>query len=518
MFGYSAAEAIGQSIRIIIPEGRQDEEDEVLGRIARGESVDHFETIRRRKDGSEIFISLTVSPIRGSGGEIVGASKIARDLTPRQRASLKAAFLSDMGAILAGSLDSEVTLRNIARMAVTPVLGAGHPFADYAVVDIMEPDGSLRRVAAAHRDPARQHLLEEARRYAPDPDRSLLARPLTTGQPLFVRVVTATEVDAFSRDAEHRRIMEALGPRSLIAVPLTARGKTFGLLTLIRAERGESFDHDHLEFATEVGRRAALAVDNARLYAESRQAVRTREQVLAVVSHDLRNALGAIATSARLLLVAASTEEQRTRRVEAIVRTCDRVTRLVRDLLDVSRLQGGQTIAVEPTTQHAGSMIGEACESYRAPFEEKIISFDCSVEQSLPPVTADRDRVLQVLSNLLANAVKFTPEGGTIRVGAERAGSFVQISVSDTGPGIRAEDLPWIFERFWQATDTASLGTGLGLPIAKGIVEAHGGRIWVESTAGVGATFYFTLPVASGIDSPSRGPEIDSPSRRSGDG
>jgi PAS domain S-box-containing protein len=496
MFGYSAEEAVGKSIRLIIPEARQAEEDEVLRRIVLGESVDHFETIRRRKDGSEIFVSLTVSPVRDARGTIVGASKIARDITARKRESQRAAFFSDMGVIVAASLDYEVTLRNITRLIVTTFPDATQPFADYTIVDIVERDGPLRRVAAAHRHPNKEPLLERARRYAPDPARSLLTRPLHTGQPLFLANLTRTDIDSLSRDDEHKRILLSLAPHSMITVPLTARGTTFGLFTVVRAERSQPFDAEDLQFATEVGRRAALAVDNSRLYAESRQAVATREHVLAVVSHDLRNALGAIAASARLLVVAPGDEQQQTRRAQTIIRVCDRVNRLMQDLLDASRLQAGHSLTVEPVPQDAAPMIRDVCDSYRAQIEDKLITLDCDVEAGTPRVAADRDRVLQVLSNLIANAIKFTPEGGTIRVRAQGGDGFVQFMVSDTGPGIRAEDQARVFERFWQATGTAALGTGLGLPISKGIVEAHGGRIWVDSKAGVGAAFYFTLPVA----------------------
>jgi signal transduction histidine kinase len=223
--------------------------------------------------------------------------------------------------------------------------------------------------------------------------------------------------------------------------------------------------------------------------------VGTRDQVLAVVSHDLRNSIGAIATSARLLLVSTSDEQQRIRRAETIVRACERMNRLMQDLLDASRLQAGYTLSIEPSPHDAAALIRDACESFRATAEDKLIDLTCSIPEDGPRVSADRDRVLQVLSNLLTNAMKFTPEGGAIHIGAERHDGSVRFSVADTGPGIRSEDLAHIFERFYQATSTARMGTGLGLPIAKGLVEAHGGRIWVESKAGVGATFHFTLPV-----------------------
>jgi two-component system, chemotaxis family, sensor kinase Cph1 len=149
----------------------------------------------------------------------------------------------------------------------------------------------------------------------------------------------------------------------------------------------------------------------------------------------------------------------------------------------------------------------EVCENARPLFEEKLIAFRCEVARDVPNIRIDHGRIVQVLTNLIGNAVKFTPEGGTVVMQVTSGEGKVQFSVSDTGPGIRNEDLPHIFERFWQATRTAHLGTGLGLPIAKGIVEAHGGVIWVESRPGVGATFYFTLPIVTTIPA-NRGPSF----------
>ena len=151
-------------------------------------------------------------------------------------------------------------------------------------------------------------------------------------------------------------------------------------------------------------------------------------------------------------------------------------------------------LSVNPTAQGVRPLVLEACDNYRALMEEKFIALACTPADSLPSVLADRDRILQVLTNLVGNAAKFTPEGGTVAVNAKALDGEVRFCVSDTGPGIRAEEVSHIFDRFWQATRTASLGTGLGLPIARGIVEAHGGRIWVESEPGIGTTFYFTLP------------------------
>jgi PAS domain S-box-containing protein len=489
MFGYTAEEIVGSSIRLIIPADRQSEEDEVLHEIKRGRGVTHFETVRRHKDGSEVPISLTVSPIHAADGTVIGVSKIARDITERNRARQRDAFLSHVGSVLASSSDYHRTLENIARATVTD-------FADYCVIDLAERDGTFRRLATAHRVLEKQRLLEQVRKYAPNATSSLVTRPLRTGRPEFLAAVTPADIDAMSLDDEHKRLTLALGPQSLISVPLMARGQAFGVLTVVRAQGSEAFDKADVDLAIELARRAALAADTARLYDESQQALRTRDEVLAIVSHDLRNGLGTIMTAARLLDTQGD-GERRTRRAQAIVRTCTRMMRLMRDLLDITRVEAGQTLTIDRAPHDAATLLHDACESLAGEAEGKLITVECNLPEDTRTIMVDRDRILQALANLIGNAVKFTPEGGSIGLRVELMEHAVRFAVSDTGPGIKPEHLERIFEPYWQATRTATLGTGLGLPIVKGIVEAHGGRIWVESEPGVGSTFYFTLPASA---------------------
>jgi PAS domain S-box-containing protein len=493
LFGYTADEMVGASIRRIIPPDRQHEEDDVLRRIRRGESVTHFETVRRRKDGGDIHISLTVSPIHDADGAVVGVSKIARDITDRYRARQRDAFLARVGAALADSADYHRTLQNIARATVDE-------FADYCVIDVVERDGRMRRAATAHRDRGKEAVLDRVRNYAPDAASSPLTRPLRTGQPEYLREVSAADIASMSVNQDHQQVMVQLAPRSLITVPLIARGRAFGVLTVVRSDGAERFEQVDVDLTIELARRAALAAETARLYDEAQQALRTRDEVLAIVSHDLRNGLGTIMTATQLLEHEAQ-PDGRQRRAQAIVRTCMRMMRLMRDLLDIARVEAGQTLALERVPQDVPALLHEACDSLSSEAERKLIAFDCAVPAQLRPIDVDRDRILQVLANLIGNAVKFTPEGGRIRLSAEPFDRSIKFSVSDSGPGIKAEHLEHIFKPYWQAARTATLGTGLGLPIAKGIVEAHGGRIWVESEPGVGTTFQFTVPVAEQADS-----------------
>jgi PAS domain S-box-containing protein len=222
-------------------------------------------------------------------------------------------------------------------------------------------------------------------------------------------------------------------------------------------------------------------------------AVRTREEVLAIVSHDLRNPLNTIALAVSALESGDMPPQEAARTIEVVRRAVDRMTRLIADLLDVARVAAGQKLTIQPERLDIRSVVAETCDGLAAEAERKRQHLECRVGDDLPPVEGDRHRLVQVLSNLVGNALKFTGEDGRVTVTAEREGTDVVVSVTDTGPGIRPEHLAQVFNPYWQARQTARLGSGLGLAIAKGIVEAHGGRIWATSTPGSGSTFAFAL-------------------------
>jgi signal transduction histidine kinase len=232
------------------------------------------------------------------------------------------------------------------------------------------------------------------------------------------------------------------------------------------------------------------------MYHEAQLTIDAREQVLKIVSHDLRNPLHTISMSTSLMLEVPMDEAQRAKRLQMIKRAGERMTRMVQDLLDVAKFESGR-LGIDKRSVEIAPLIGEAADMLRPLAVERSLRLDTSVVDDLPPVAADAGRVLQVFSNLIGNAIKFTPPGGRIVVRAEPVGGQARFAVSDTGPGIPAAQLPQVFGRFWQADVNDRRGIGLGLAIAKGIVEAHGGRIWVESEVGRGTTFYFTL---SGTD------------------
>jgi PAS domain S-box-containing protein len=255
------------------------------------------------------------------------------------------------------------------------------------------------------------------------------------------------------------------------------------------------------EFVDESGRRLFSGfvrdvTERVRQKKEVEAAVRARDEVLSVVSHDLRNPVSTIAMSASLLSDPEGqlTDDERREQFSVIARSADRMNRLIQDLVDVASIQGGR-LTISCRCEDAGQLAAEACEAFRSIAADKELHLDCDIEKALRPVYADRDRVLQLLSNYLNNAVKFTPERGRIVVRVRRSESGgVRYSVSNNGPGIPPEELPHVFNRFWQSKHTAHLGSGLGLAIALGVAQAHRGRVWVESAPGVETTFYFELP------------------------
>ena len=226
---------------------------------------------------------------------------------------------------------------------------------------------------------------------------------------------------------------------------------------------------------------------------DAERAARARDEVLAIVSHDLRSPLNLVLTSSSFLLDVEALEPQVRDQLELVRRAARRMNRLIGDLLDVSRVEAG-LLAMERRPERVEPLVREACRLHEHPARAKGIEVRCDLGDDLPSVRADRDRVLQVFGNLLGNALKFSPEGGTITVRAERDGDGVRFSVTDAGPGIAAGDLPHVFDRFWQARRSRDGSAGLGLAIARGIVTAHGGELWVESELGRGSTFFFTLP------------------------
>lgn len=392
---------------------------------------------------------------------------IARSTEDDQR------FLSNLAEILASALEEHAMLSAVARLLV-PRLG------DICVADIVEDDGAVVRV---------DNTLDEWR-LVPTP-------AMRSGETVVMQDLTQSSLAAIAPDPDGQATIRAAGIRSLVFLPLIGRGRLLGILTLGMTRPDRKFSKTDIPLLEDVAQRTALGADNARLYAQARQASRARDDTLAAISHDLRNGLNTVLTAVGLLLrtLPPDAEGHKERRhVEAIRRSAERMNRVIGDLLDVASIESGR-LFVEPRREPVRPIIAEAVAACHEPALERTLRIEQVAADDVFAI-CDRDRVLQVLGALIGNAIKFTPEGGLVQVGAEAVDDEVLFTVHDTGVGVSPKQLPHVFDRFWQASPKARLGSGLGLTIAKGVVEALGGRIWVDSRPGEGTTFYFTLPLA----------------------
>jgi signal transduction histidine kinase/DNA-binding NarL/FixJ family response regulator len=406
-----------------------------------------------------------------------------------EAAGRRAAFLAEASRVLGASLDAETTLAMLPRLAVPRL-------ADYCVVDLVGRGEPRHRAGAAHTDAEAEELLVDG---APlwagaFPDAHPMVRSLTEGQFVLLEPVDPVALEE-GATAEELRALHRLRPTSLITVPLVLSGRLAGTLSLVMSHSGRRFEADDLGLAEELVRRAGAAQENARLFHDAQQATRARDQMLGVVAHDLRNPLSTIRLAAELLLELVPDATHR-KHLATLHRSALRMNELIQDLMEVSRIESGAlTLATRPERvsallAEAGSMLGPLAQAHG-------LALETAVDDGVETVLGDSRRLLQVISNLVGNAIKFTPEGGRIGLRATAAGGEVRFAVADTGPGIPPEQLPHVFGRFWQANRGDRRGIGLGLSIARGIVEAHGGRIWVESDLGEGSTFYFTVPVTA---------------------
>jgi PAS domain S-box-containing protein len=489
---YKAEEIIGAPFsRFFPPEQVKEGIPQQMIQRAAAEGHSEYEGWLHRKGGVPFWGNVGLSAVLDEEGHLRGLTNVARDLTERMRAERAMSFLADVGRVLAGSLDYRTTLDRVAQLATREL-------AQVCIVEVVEGT-SLQRVAVAQVDEPLSALVEKALRRMPSEAQLShgVARVVQTGQSELIPEVSNTDKLGVALGLEDPNILRDLQVQSYMCVPLTARGKTFGAMVLV-ATAHRHYVADDLLLAEELARRAALAIDNARLYEQAQTAIRMREEVLAVVSHDLRNPLSTIRTGAAQLLAEAQGDEQRARTAriaERLGRASERMLHMIRDLLDFSSIEAGK-LRIELTEHDSAALVTEVVEMLQPLAAEKGVRLASNVEGPPLTVRCDRERVMQVLSNLIGNSIKFTGEGGSVTVRSRGEGDRVLFSVNDTGPGIAEEDRAHIFDRYWQARSRNRESLGLGLAISKAIIDSHGGRIWVESTVSVGTTFFFTLPAA----------------------
>jgi PAS domain S-box-containing protein len=623
MYGYNAQEAVGQPITLLFPADRQDEFVRIMERITRGERVDLYETERRRKDGTLLPVSITVSPIFDSNGQITGASDIAHDITERKRSAEHERFLSEVSKVLSSTLDYQETLANIGRLIVPQI-------ADWFSVDLVDVTGAFELVEIAHKDPEQVRWARTLReRYPIDPHSSHGAsRVARTGQSELYTEISDELLIAATKNAEELALARQIGYSSVIHVPLVARGKTMGVMSFVAAESGKRYDERDLVLAEEVGRRAGIALDNAHLYREVQQTrdqfdiilqgvadgiivyapnsqiiyanemaaqmseyasvqemlatqqgailnryelidehgqpfphehlthrrifagepnaeaiigyrardesrpelwsqvksrpvrdergqivmvitiiqditermkvERRKDEFISMTSHELKTPVTSLKGFTNVLQ-RRLTKQGDTQGLHYLARMdaqLDKLTTLINDLLDISRMQSGKLLLrMEPVD--LDELIAETVENVQT----TTLTHHLYVEgRTGAQVVADKERLGQVYINLLTNAIKYSPRAHKVllRLSLDADSEQAIVSVQDFGIGIDKSHHGKIFERFYQVTDPEEKtypGLGIGLHISSEIVARHQGRMWVESRKGEGSTFSVALPL-----------------------
>jgi PAS domain S-box-containing protein len=498
--GHTHSELIGRVVWEVFPQLAGTKTETFMRRAARERVPIAFES--RTTDGRG-WQALYCYPLPDGG-----LATQWRDITERKRAEEAAHYLARASDVLSSSLDYEQTLADLARLVVPEL-------ADWCTVDIATDDG-LRQVALAHANPDKVRWAQElAKKYPPDP-RAPTGAPdvLRTGKPVLVPEISEEMLAASAADAEYLRILREVGLRSAILVPLIAHERTLGVLTLIAAESGRRYDDVDLSLAMELARRAALAVDNARLHraeltarVAAERANRAKSEFLAMMSHELRTPLNAISGHAQILemgLHGPITDGQR-EALERIGRAQRHLLGLINNVLNLTRIETGR-VEYRVTPVLVSSVLADLASLVQPQFAAR----DITLVSRLPDgksgsdlhVAVDREKLIQILTNLLGNAAKFTPAGGEVELRLVESGDagMVRIEVRDSGPGIPADKLEVIFEPFVQlerSLTTPSEGAGLGLAISRDLARGMGGDLWAESERGRGATLILTVPRAS---------------------
>jgi signal transduction histidine kinase len=410
-----------------------------------------------------------------------GAGDAHADARVSSREALR--FLTRAGRVLSSSLKPELTLDRLVRIAVPRV-------ACFAMIDLVRPGGRLERVAYGHVDESREAFLERSASFLPEEEGLVpLARVLETGQPVLIENVER-DWDGDSAALDRLRSLEG---RSLMIVPMVADDELLGVLTFGSTRLDRFYHHQDLALARELARSAALAIANARLYRSAEQAIAARDEVLAVVSHDLRNPVNRVRMAAELLSTTYELAPDAQRTAAMIMRAADEMNRLIGDLLDVARIEAGR-LSIESAPTPLRVLVDRLEEAHAPVAGEKGVAWHVERPEHSITLDVDEGRILQGLGNLIGNAIKFTPPSGSVTVVTDLSGSMVRIGVQDTGPGMDEEQLAHVFDRFWQSRAGDRRGAGLGLAIAKAIMGAHGGRIHFDSQVGVGTTAWAELP------------------------
>jgi signal transduction histidine kinase/ActR/RegA family two-component response regulator len=406
-------------------------------------------------------------------------------------------FIAGASALLSTTLDYVTTIEQVASLATSYL---GH----YCAIDIIAEDGTVRRVAASHVEPKRDLIAKELmRRYMFDLDLPMgFPQVLRTSEPELLPEITDEIRVAIAQDNEHLDLMRRLNLTSYLCVPLVNRGRLLGAMTVGISDGERRYDSGDLALAEELARRAAASVDNARLYEEAREAIRMRDAFLSVASHELKTPLTSLYLHVELLKRRLTRNggmgEREQESLESVAQQVRRLNKMIELLLDLSRIESGQ-LEIERQPVDLTALTERMVEEVQRTLERHRLEFTAPPGPTM--IEGDETRLEQVVQNLVQNAIKYSPEGGTVTVGIERQDSQVRLAVRDEGVGIPAEALPNLFDPFFRAEHESARGIGgmgLGLHIVHHIIRAHEGTIGVDSIPGVGSTFVVELPLPSG--------------------
>lgn len=490
IFGHTAADAIGRHLAFLLPVRFRGAHDRSMEMFAQSPATarrmgERREIFGLRANGTEFPAEASISKLVESDGILY--TVVLRDITRQTNAEADERFLANAASVLGSNLSVGVTLQAVADLPVPHL-------ADACIIDLVTQQNQFRRITSLRNDDRISAAV-----------RGLVSVPLTVESPspvidvirrkksLAIDIVDGDWLDA-NADPEAIPAWSKLGTHSQLILPLEVAGDPIGALTLIRIG-ARPFDESREALADKYGKLAVAALANAQLYNTAQQANRARDEVLGVVSHDLRNPINAIAMCARSLAEDSNQDKRaRDNLIETIADSATWMNRLIGDLLDVASIERGQ-LALELRQQEPTQLMLQTLHMFEMEAGENGIALEGKFPTNLPLVVMDGARIVQVLGNLLRNALNFTPQGGRVVLSVEAREDDLLFSVSDTGPGIAPENVAHIFNRYWQSSDAArARGSGLGLSIARAIVEAHHGQIWVETELKVGTRFYFSIP------------------------
>jgi PAS domain S-box-containing protein len=522
LFGYSPADAIGMSLGDVIVD-LEETTQWAAAQVGISTPV-AVELFARRKDDSDVCIELTLSRVQSALDSSAYLLAVIRDISERRlaeeerierigerhareqsvAAQRRLEVLAEASHLLDASLDYEATLQEVAHVAVGTL-------ADWCIVHILEPDGAIRWLAVACGDPAKESVARQLQERYPATDG--VTRVLRTGVseiysydvPDIGELQDSGELRESQRvarahDAEHLQLLRELDSRAVMIVPLAARGRTLGALSLISTRPGRTYNAIDLAIAEELARRCGQAVENARLHQEAQAAVKARDRFVSIASHELRTPIARVKGYAEMVLAAHAdgdlTDEMLERSLNRIDQASDRLATLVRDLLDVSKISAG-TLPMRVRTVDSSELVREVVGRYQEQLNGKgLLSLD--IIGAPGAVFADPERIEQVLINLLDNALKYSPGGAHIRVRVQAKARGVLLEVLDRGIGLPPEEIEKVFEPFSRAPNAEErqiAGMGLGLYICRNIVKQHHGRIWAHSAGeGSGTLISVWLP------------------------